>query len=102
MLHKDRAAFKTDLRGLEELMASDRHDVLSVSLDVDPAKPDHQRANPAYRIWLRRALAEILEHAPRGERADVHELTDRVLTRIDNHRHGRGLAIFAAPDLWWE
>jgi len=91
-----------DIRGLEELAASGRHDILSVSLDVDLTKPDHQRANPAYRIWLRETLTGILERVPRERRADVSELIRRVLTRVDDHRHGRGLAIFAAPDLWRE
>ncbi len=91
-----------DPRDLEKLAASDRQDVLSVALDVDPTKPDNQRANPAYRIWLRRALLEIFEHVPRERRAEVGELIDRVLTRVDDQRHGRGLAIFAAPDLWRE
>lgn len=91
-----------DLHELEELAASDRQDVLSVALDVDPTKPDNQRANPAYRIWLRRALLEIFEHVAREQRAEVDELIDRVLTRVDDQRHGRGLAIFAAPDLWRE
>lgn len=91
-----------DLHGLEELAKSGRQDVLSVSLDVDLTKPDHQRANPAYRIWLRGALTGILEQLPRERRADVSKLIRRVLTRVDDHRHGRGLAIFAAPDLWRE
>lgn len=91
-----------DLRGFEDLAVSNRQDVLSVALDVDPTKPDNQRANPAYRIWLRKALLEISEHVPREQRAEVGELIDRVLTRIDDQRHGRGLAIFAAPDLWRE
>src|SRR5574341_67731 len=91
-----------DLRGFEDLAGSNRQDVLSVALDVDPTKPDNQRANPAYRIWLRKALLEISEHVPREQRAEVGELIDRVLTRIDDRRHGRGLAIFAAPDLWRE
>lgn len=91
-----------DPRELEQLAASDRQDILSVSLDADPTRPDNQRANPAYRIWLRRALAEIFDHVPRAHRAEVGELIDRVLTRVDDQRHGRGLAIFAAPDLWRE
>lgn len=87
---------------LKALAGSDRQDVLSVSLNVDPTKPDHQRANPAYRIQLRKALTDILERVPRERQAEVHALIDRVLARIDNHGHGRGLAIFAAPDLWRE
>jgi hypothetical protein len=91
-----------DLQGLEQLLESDRQDVLSIALDVDPIKPDNQRANPSYRIWLRKALAEIFEHAPREQRPEVGALIDRVLTRVDDQRHGRGLAIFAASDLWRE
>lgn len=91
-----------DQRAFEELAASGRQDVLSVSLDVDLTKPDHQRANPAYRIWLREALTGLLERIPRERRAVVRGLISRVLTRVDDHRHGRGLAIFAASDLWRE
>ncbi len=91
-----------DARGLEELLVSDRQDVLSVSINVDPTRPEHQRDNPAYRIWARRALSETLTQAHRDRRAEVGELVGRVLNRIDDRQHGCGLAIFAAPHLWRE
>lgn len=90
------------LIGLDELAASTRQDVLSVTLNVDLTVPDHQRGNPAYRIWLRRELDAIMERVPRERRAEAAELVDRVLTRVSEHRHGRGLALFAAPALWRE
>ncbi len=91
-----------DSREIDQLAALNRQDVLSVALDVDSTKSDHQRANPAYRIWLRRALADIAQQVPRERRSEVGGLIDRILTRVDDHRHGRGLAIFAAPDFWRE
>lgn len=94
-------ALKT-LPGLDELLASTRQDVLSVALNVDLTVPDHQRGNPAYRIWLRKELDAIMERVPRERRALVAELIDRVLIRVSEHRHGRGLAVFAAMDLWRE
>src|SRR3972149_641862 len=57
---------------LADLIEAERADVLSVSLDVDPSRPEHQGQNPAYRIWLRNALrprmgARVLPPRPPDE-----------------------------------
>lgn len=91
-----------DAHRLEELLVSDRQDVLSVSINVDPTRPEHQRDNPAYRIWVRRSLSETLAQVHRDRRAEVGELVGHVLSRIEERPHGCGLDIFAAPHLWRE
>ncbi len=93
----------TGFEGLSALIESDRRDVLSVTLDLDPTKPEHQTPNPAYRTWLREALQHILETVPRSARAEIRKTARRMLARVENGpRGGRGLVVLAAPDLWRE
>ncbi|MBI4278079.1 MAG: hypothetical protein HY660_06445 [Armatimonadetes bacterium] len=89
---------------LSPLIESDRKDIVSVALDIDPTKPEHQDNNPAYRIWLRNALRDTLEGLPKEERRAADNGARRILGFVEEHRalNGRGLAIFAGPDLWRE
>src|SRR3990170_2061003 len=64
---------------LADLIEAERADVLSVSLDVDPSRPEHQGQNPAYRIWLRNALRQTLEAIPKEARRGADELAQYVL-----------------------
>jgi peptide chain release factor subunit 1 len=86
---------------LAALIDSDRRDVLSVALDVDPAKPEHQSEPPAWRIWLRNELRALLDRLPAAERKTAEDAAARVLPFLEHERPaGKGLAIFAAADLW--
>jgi len=92
-----------ELQDLTELLELPRRDVLTVCLDVDPTKPEHQRPEPAWRIWLRQALHETIEQVPKDRRRTAQEAADRVLSHLrDGRPQGRGLALFTAPDLWRE
>ncbi len=92
-----------DPQDLMDLMTSPRRDVLSVCLDVDPTKPENQRPEPGWRIWARHALHEVVDRLPREERRSAQEVADRVLHYLrDSRPQGRGLALFAASDLWRE
>lgn len=93
----------TSFEGISGLLRSDRRDVLSVALDVDPTKPEHQTPHPAYRTWLREALRHVLETVPRPASAELRKTARRVLIRVQNGpAGGRGLMMMAGPDLWRE
>jgi len=86
---------------LAALIASPRRDVLSVALDIDPTKPEHQDEPPAWRIWLRNELRRLLSHLPGDTRRQAETSVERVRAFVDQERPpGRGLAIFAAAGLW--
>src|SRR3972149_2469776 len=88
---------------LADLIEAERADVLSVSLDVDPSRPEHQGQNPAHPIWLRTARRQTLEAIPKEARRGADELAQRIIRHVETNRpRGRGLAIFAAPGLWRE
>lgn len=86
-----------------DLIGADRQDVLSVFLDIDPSKPENQGAVPAYRIWLRKSMRELLDALPAQDRRVAQEYADRVVSHIETLRpEGRGLALVAGADLWRE
>lgn len=88
-------------RDLIELVEIDRDDVFSVSLDTDPAKPEHQTVQPAYAIRAKNGIRDILEGLPIRRRKTASQVAAPILAFIDTMRpEGRGLAIFAAPGLW--
>ncbi|MDR5683591.1 MAG: VLRF1 family aeRF1-type release factor [Armatimonadota bacterium] len=90
-------------REIDRLIEQDRRDVLTVCLDTDPTKPENQRAEPAYRIWLRQALGAVLDRLPREKRREFSQLAQRVEAHIrDGRSLGRGIALYAAADLWKE
>lgn len=92
-----------DANALESLMDDARRDVLSISLDVDPTKSEHQAPNPAYRIWLRQAMRQTLAGITGPARREALRMGRKVLAHVDAEVvRGRGLAIFAAPGLWRE
>lgn len=86
---------------LAALIETERRDVLSVALDVDPAKPEHQSEPPAWRIWLRNELRSLLDRLPASDRRAAEAPAARILSFSEHDRPaGKGLAVFAAPDLW--
>jgi hypothetical protein len=90
-----------DAEHLNEIVKSDRDDVLSLSLNTDPSLVEHQRPNPAYRVWTHNAVRRLLSRLA----ADVQEAAEPAAQRILAHldavpQEGRGRAIFAGPDLW--
>lgn len=88
-------------REISDLIEMDRQDVLSVSLDIDQTKPENQDAHPGYSIWLRNSLRDHLQVLRKEDRRTLEESSSRMLTFLETNRlKGRGLVIFAAPDLW--
>lgn len=88
-------------RDLFDLVENERKDVLSVALDIDPSKPENQATHPAYTIELRNAVRNIIDGLSKSERRAAEETAGPVLSFVESMRpEGRGLAIFAAPDLW--
>lgn len=88
-------------QSLLDLIDTERDDVLSVMLDVDPSKPEHQAVHPAYLIHLKNAVRDILDGLPKQRRKRAAPIASQVLGFVETMRpEGRGLAIFAAPDLW--
>jgi peptide subunit release factor 1 (eRF1) len=86
---------------LGDLAETDRRDVISVYLDVDATKPENQAASPAYVIWLRNALRETVDRLFEDKRRVADEPAMAVLRFVESMKpEGRGLAIFAAPNLW--
>jgi peptide subunit release factor 1 (eRF1) len=90
-----------DATEIDALLNVARRDVLSVSLDVDPTRPEHQVPTPAYRIWLHRAVHQVLAGISGPGRGEALETGRKVLAHVNASRpQGRGLVIFAAPNLW--
>ena len=86
---------------LLDLVDTERDDVLSVSLDIDPTKPEHQTVRPAYVIHLKNAIRDILDGLPKRRRKAAAGIASQVLAAVETMRpEGRGVAIFAGPDLW--
>jgi hypothetical protein len=91
------------MRGFDlgDLLSSAREDVLSVALDVDPRKPEHQTTPPAWRTWLRDALRDLAASLPTASRTDLSERAGEVVRFVGRERpQGRGLAVFAGANLW--
>lgn len=86
---------------LTELAQMERDDVFSLTLNTDPSLAQHQRPNPAYRIWAHDAVHRLLHRMPPDARRRAEPSAQRLLAHVDAMpQEGRGLAIFAAPDLW--
>jgi len=90
-----------DAQVLAELTEVEHPDILSVSLDVDPTKPEHQTPNPAYRIWAHEAIREILAGLSDAARAKAARAAREVLAHLEKGPvPGRGVMIFAGPGVW--
>ncbi|MDR7481712.1 MAG: VLRF1 family aeRF1-type release factor [Armatimonadota bacterium] len=86
---------------LDDLLAMDRDDVLSVALNTDPARPENQAAHPAYQIWLTNALRDLLAELPARRRRQARPTVERVTHYVATWKPaGRGIALFAARGLW--
>ena len=90
-----------DAERLDKIMKLDRDDVFSLSLNTDPSLVEHQRPNPAYRVWTHNAVRRLLSRLPPDVRRAAGPAAQRLLTHLDAMpQEGRGLAIFAGADLW--
>lgn len=74
---------------------------MSIYLDVDPTKPENQSAHPAYVIWLRNALRDILNGLSKEDRRALGTIPQDIENFVASTKPaGRGLVVFAAPGLW--
>lgn len=97
------ARVKVTVSNLNELMDSDRRDLLSIYLDVDPTNPENQHSVPAYKIWARHAVKETVDGLPRSARRSTKDAVARILAHVDAlHPQGRGVALFAGKGFWRE
>lgn len=83
-----------------------RDDILSIYLNVDPTLPENQATQPAYRIWLKNALDELVPRldnskSERQQRLALSQMAAKITTRfVDFRPQGKGVALFAAEDFW--
>lgn len=90
-----------DAKSLNEMVKLNRDDVLSLSLNTDPGLVEHQRPNPAYRVWTHNAVRRLLRRLAGDVREAAEPAAQRILAHVDAMpQEGCGLAIFAGPDLW--
>jgi Bacterial archaeo-eukaryotic release factor family 10 len=90
-----------DADRLNEIVKADRDDVFSLSLNTDPSLAEHQRPNPAYRVWTRNAVRRLLRRMSPETRPRAEPAADRLLAHVDAMpQEGRGTAVFAGPGLW--
>lgn len=90
-----------DAEPLNEMMKMNHDDVFSLSLNTDPISVEHQRPNPAYRVWTHNAVRRLLSRLAADVREAAEPAAQRILAHVDAMpQEGRGLAIFAGPDLW--
>lgn len=90
-----------DTERLNEVVKLDRDDVFSLSLNTDPTLAEHQRPNPAYRVWAHNAVRRLLSRLSPDVRRAAEPAAQRLLSHLDAMpQEGRGRAIFAGPDLW--
>ncbi|MGO0122139.1 VLRF1 family aeRF1-type release factor [Desulfothermobacter acidiphilus] len=86
---------------IAQLLATERDDILSIYLNVDPTRPENQTSPPAYRIWLKNALDQLEEELspslPRERRLALRELREEVLHYVNTYLpRGRSLVLFVA------
>jgi len=90
-----------DTQRLNEIVKLDRDDVFSLSLNTDPSLVEHQRPKPAYRVWTHNAVQRLVRRLAPDVRRTAEPAAQRILAHLDAMpQEGRGLAIFAGPDLW--
>jgi len=90
---------------IQELLMYPSRDVLSLYLDVDPTRPENARANPAYRIWAKTALSDLVRSfadiLPKEEHKELEERVERLVERVELLRpNGRTYVLFQGRD--WE
>jgi rubrerythrin len=92
-----------DLRRLDALIDADRHDVVSVLINLKPGATKRGASGPASVAWVRRAIHERLDTVADGEREQGREAADRILERLGRGGlRARGAAFYAGPGLWEE
>ncbi|HEV2357640.1 MAG TPA: VLRF1 family aeRF1-type release factor [bacterium] len=90
-----------DAERLNEIVKAGRDDVFSLSLNTDPSLAEHQRPNPAYRVWTHNAVRRLLRRLSPEARERAEPVARRMLAHVDAMpQEGRGLALFAGPRLW--
>ncbi|MBT9253070.1 MAG: hypothetical protein KM296_05195 [Brockia lithotrophica] len=90
---------------IRELLTYPGRDVLSLYVDVDPTRPENARANPAYRVWAKTALRDLVrsfaEILPKDEHKELEERAERLVERVELLRSGgRTYVLFQGRD--WE
>ncbi len=81
----------------------DYHDanVLSVYLDVNPAKPANQGGRRAYQIWLADQLKNLADSIVNGEKRFWRDQAARLQEFVDSFRpSSKGVVIFSGAGLW--
>lgn len=97
---EDRGSLVTP-REVSELLGLRETNVLTVYLDVDPTKPENQRAIPAFGIWLKNALQALSADLPDEQSSGFDRAVSRVSDCVKYYlRAGKGLIVFAGEDLW--
>jgi len=89
-----------DRAAVDEWMALDRDDVLSVYLDVDPADPANSGFSQAWRSWLNDALGSLSVEGPRDRQMTLRALKDEADKLLSGYRPGgKGHVLFLAPGM---
>lgn len=75
--------------------------ILSLYLDVDPAKTENQGSPRAYQIWLLNEVRRLRDEIPPEDVGTFDRIVARIQRTLETeHTGGRGLAIFAGDDMW--
>jgi len=97
---EDRGSLVT-LREVSELLGLRETNVLTLYLDVDPTKPENQRAMPAFRIWLKNGLQALGVALPKEQSKAFDKAASRVSDYVQYYLPaGKGLSLLAGDDLW--
>lgn len=90
-----------DAERLNAIVKTNHDNVFSLSLNTDPSLAEHQRPNPAYRVWTHAAVRRLLRRLSPEARTRAEPLAHRLLAHVDAMpQEGRGVALFAGPRLW--
>src|SRR5690606_3615308 len=83
------------LDDVKTLLESKDEKVLSLYLNVSPGLQENQSLNPAWRIYLKNALADLENNQPDEARKEWSALAKRVEAFFTDYRvNGKALAAF--------
>lgn len=75
--------------------------ILSLYLDVDPARKENQGSPRAYLIWLQNEVRHVRADIPAPEHSAFDQIAARVQRTLETEYIGaKGVAIFAGDDVW--
>lgn len=75
--------------------------VLTAYIDVNPANPRNQGSPRGYIGWLKSSGQALSNYLPRSARREFRAQLARIATFLEMERpRGRGVAVFAGPDVW--